>query len=739
MQQKEYTEKVKILTKWAHDYYVLDNPIATDEEYDTLHKIIVAYEQKNPLHISPTSPTRRVGGRVLEGFKKAHHINQMWSQEDIFTTKELQEWIQRIDKNYSNMEFYCEPKFDGASLNLIYENGKLKQAISRGDGLTGEDITNNIKTIHSIPLEINYKQLIEIRGEIVIKKKDFEKINQNRIKNAEPPFANPRNAASGSLRQLDPKITAKRKLFFNVWGVGKNSFTFTKHSHMMDFIYTLGFVKPPLHHICHDIQSIEEIYHQMIKSRSTIEMMLDGMLIKINDLKTQEKLGHTIKYPKWSCAYKFPAVEKNTTLINILLQVGRTGVITPVAVLKPVLIDGSVVQKASLHNFDEIERLDLKINDEVILIKSGDIIPKITKVLKERRIGEEIEILRPQVCPTCNSELLNEKRLIKCQNLDCPSIVINSIIYFASIGCMNIDGLGVKIVEQLVKENKVQDILDLYKLTYDDLITLEGFENKKTNNLLSAIENSKGVASWRVLRSLGIQHIGEVSCKTITKTVGIQNLLIEEEILLSLEDFGVEMSRAYSNFMKTNITLVQQLIKLINPIEKSPTYDIDTFKIFISLFKKQGLGNSSLKKIFDHLGFYHIRILDKNEININEKALQIFNKEFLEKEKIYHKILDSKIIKMKQSLDITNTIEPIHKESDFKNKTVVLTGTMSKAREIIKNELELKGYKVTSSLSKNTNFLIFGKDAGSKYDKAIKLGVKTLTEKEMYQLLLDSK
>lgn len=450
----EYNKNIQTLINWAHAYYVEDNPIATDEEYDKLARACLAYEQTYPGNSHPNSPNKRVGGVILEGFTKATHLSRMWSQEDVFNTQELEDWINRAKKVNDKLEYYCEPKFDGASLNLIYENGVLKQAITRGDGTIGEDVTNNVKTIHSIPLQIDEKSLIEIRGEIVIRKKDFEKINEQRLQNNEALFANPRNAASGSLRQLDPNITAKRKLFFNVWGVGQNSLNSTKNSKLMEYIYSLGFVKPPLQKVCHNIKEIEELYHKIIESRNNIEMMLDGMVIKIDDIETQEELGYTVKVPKWSCAYKFPAVEKTTKIKDIILQVGRTGVITPVAAVEPTFIDGSTVERASLHNFDEIARLDLRINDEVIIIKSGDIIPKITKVFHDRRNGTQKEVKRPTNCPKCNSELLDEGTLIKCQNLDCPSIVTNSIIYFASKNCMNIDGLGIKIVELLVEKKK---------------------------------------------------------------------------------------------------------------------------------------------------------------------------------------------------------------------------------------------------------------------------------------------
>lgn len=648
MTKNEYDLNIEKLISWAQEYYVNDNPLASDEEYDKLARICLAYEQDNPTLSHPNSPNKRVGGFVLDGFEKASHLSRMWSQEDVFNTSELKDWIKRAHKVNTNLEFFCQPKFDGASLNLIYENGILKQAITRGDGSIGEDVTNNVKTIHSIPLQIAEKSLLEIRGEIVIKKVDFGKINEERIKNNEQVFANPRNAAAGSLRQLDPKITAKRKLFFNVWGVGLNSLEFTKYSEMMEYIYSLGFVKPPMQTITSSVEGIENLYHEIIKLRDEIEMMLDGMVVKIDDIETQDELGYTVKFPRWSCAYKFPALEKNTKIKDIILQVGRTGVITPVAVVEPTDIEGVVVERASLHNFDEIARKDIRINDEVIIIRSGDVIPKITKVFTERRDGTQLEIPRPISCPDCSSELLDDGALIKCQNLDCPSRVVNSIIYFASKNCMNIDGLGNKIVETLVNEKKIYDILDLYSLKYEDLENLEGFKEKKINNLLNAIENTKGTALHRIINALGIEHIGEVASKQICLEFGLNVVNIDYDSLIALDGLGGQMANSFCEFMRVNKELVLKLFEIINP-------------------------------------------------TVEEK------KEVL--------------------------------ENPFKGKTVVITGTMSVSRGDIKTKLEDLGAKVASSVSKKTDYVIFGEDAGSKYDKAIELNVKVLTEDEMNQLI----
>ena len=648
MTKEQYNKKVELLITWAKAYYVDDNPIATDEEYDMLNREVLSYEEQNPTHTHPNTPTQRVGGVVLDGFVKAKHLSRMWSQEDIFDTQELEDWIKRAGKVADNMQFVCEPKFDGASLNIIYENGVLKQAITRGDGSVGEDVTHNVKTINSVPLSIPYDELIEIRGEVVIKKDDFEGINKLRIRDNEPPFANPRNAAAGSLRQLDSSITAKRKLFFNVWGVGENSLEFEKSSEVIEFIHSFGFAVPPIQKICTTVEQIEEVYHEIIAKRDSIAMGLDGMVIKIDDLQSQSDLGYTVKFPRWSCAYKFPAVEKTTKVLGIVLQVGRTGAITPVAEVVPTLIDGSTVARATLHNFDEIRRLGLKINDEVIIIKSGDIIPKITKVLDDRRDGTQEDIIVPTNCPKCDSELLIEDILIKCQNLDCPSRVVNSIIYFASKNCLNIDGLGNKIVELLVNKEKIKDVLDLYSLKYEDLDGLESFKDKKINNLLNAIKATKGSELSRVVNALGIEHIGEVASKQICLEFGLGILDVTFEQLETLDGIGEQMANSLLEFIRVNKEVIEKLFDIIQPTV--------------------------------------------------EKKIEV-------------------------------------QENPFKDKTVVLTGTMSISRSIVKKELETLGAKVAGSVSKKTDYLIYGEDAGSKYDKAVTLSVTALTEDEYRNLL----
>jgi DNA ligase (NAD+) len=648
MTHDEYKEILAILKEWAKAYYVDDNPIATDEEYDTLYRSIEAYERENPSLSDMTSPTKRVGGNIIESFLKAKHGARMWSMEDVFDRNGLQAWLERVKKNVGEVEFFCEPKFDGASLNLVYEDGLLLQAITRGDGVVGEEVTQNAKTIHSVPLEIEYQGRLEIRGEVVIKIADFEKINEERLSIGESPFANPRNAAAGSLRQLDSSVSAKRKLVFQPWGIGENSLEQKLLSQKMEFVYSLGFLRPPMHQACSNLEDIENFYEQILQARSSISMMMDGMVVKVDNINIQEELGYTVKYPKWMCAYKFPAVEKTTKIYNVTLQVGRTGVITPVAEVEPVDIDGATVERATLHNFDEIKRKDIRINDYVIIIRSGDVIPKITKVLTKRRDGSQFEILRPKYCPTCKSELLDEGALIKCQNLSCADRVVNAIIHFASKKALNIDGLGDKIVEQLHTEGIIQSVQDLYFLNEEILLRLEGFKDKKAQNLLKAIEQTKSVSLERFIYALGIEHIGEVAAKKIALSFGKEWIEKSSDDFITLEGFGLEMAKSLEEFVRVNFDKVQELYDIIKPTE-----------------------------------------LEKLSIS----------------------------------------------ESLFTDKTVVITGSMSQSRTQIKALLESNGAKVTNSVSKKTDFVIYGEDAGSKYDKALELGVKLLTEEQMREYL----
>ena len=648
MNHKEYLEAVETLNRWAKAYYTDDNPIARDDEYDALYHKVVEFESQNPNLKAIFSPTNRVGGEILEQFEKLAHKARMWSMEDIFSDDELLAWIERGDKR--SQRFFVEPKFDGASLNLTYENGVLKSAATRGDGDIGEDVTNNAKVISSIPFKIPYDGLIEIRGEVVIAKSDFEEINAKRQKDGLSLLANPRNAAAGSLRQLDSSITKSRRLKFYPWGVGANELKFSTHSDMMEFVRSLGFLRDDFVRVCNSIDEIKQAFLDLLAIRDEKPIMMDGMVVRVDDLAKCDELGFTVKFPKFMVAYKFPATQKTAKLIGVALQVGRTGVITPVGLLDGVEIDGAFVKNVTLHNFDEIERLGLMKGDFVCVIRSGDVIPKIIEVYKDRRDGTQTKIERPNSCPKCGSELLDEGVFIKCQNLSCEARVVSSIIYFASKKCMNIDGLGDAIIELLYKNSKISNITDIYRLDKSSFDGLEGFKDKKIENILNAINMSKTPPLHRFITSLGIEHIGEVAAKKIATTYMDNWLNLNQDELLSLDGFGEAMALSYLEFMRVNRSKIMELMEFVKP------------------------------KCED--------------------------------------------IKLTQNI--------------FSSKTIVITGTLSRPRDEIKKELESFGAKVSNSISSKSDYLLSGESSGSKYDKALSLGVKIIDEKEYERLKNES-
>lgn len=565
MDIKLYKQKIIKINEMSYHYYVLDEPIASDEEYDLLYQDIVKFEKNNPILIDQSSPTQRVGDSIVDRFVKSTHIEKMWSLEDVFNEQELEEWLVRIYKNSNNIKFMCDAKFDGASLNLIYENGVLISASTRGDGNIGEQIIHNAKTIPSIPLTIPYKEKIEIRGEVVINKKDFEILNKERINKGENIFANPRNAASGSIRQLDSSITKQRKLKFIPWGFGYCNIESKSFFNRLNIIKSFGFIDTNLSSLCDNIDDIQKAYNKIISLRHTYPIMLDGMVIRIDDIQTQNEFGYTAKNPRFAVAYKFPAIEKQTKILDVTYQVGRTGVITPVAKLEPIIIEGVIVSRATLHNFDEIKKKNIKINDMVFVIRSGDVIPKIIKSIKELRNCDAKDIIPPTYCPICNSKLLIEDILIKCQNLQCEARIKNSIIHFCSKKAMDIQGMGKKVVEFLFNEKIIYNINDIFKIKYDDLKGKEGWQDKKINNLLNAINNTKNSPLWRFINALGIEHIGEGASKKIAEVFNNDIFNINYDDLINLEGFGEEMAKSFIDFMQINKNSINELFNIISP------------------------------------------------------------------------------------------------------------------------------------------------------------------------------
>jgi DNA ligase (NAD+) len=651
-----YEEKVDLLNQWAYQYYTKNDPIATDEEYDILYHEVV--EEEKTREPSPLSPTQRVGDKKLEGFSSIKHKVKLYSLEDIFTFQELKDWIQKIKKDYSDVTFYSEPKYDGASLNITYENGRLKSLATRGDGEEGSDITENAAYILGIPLTIKEKSLIEIRGEVVIFSEDFDIINEYRINEGQKPFKNERNAVSGSIMVQEQSKLKNRKLRFTPYGLGYHELDFNTQIEMYNFILDQGFTNWGTNVIneLKDENLIEELYQDIVKNRDGYPMLLDGMVIKINDLQIQEELGFSTKFPKWAMAYKFPAIEKVTTIKDIIFQVGKSGAITPVAILEPVDIMGAIVERVTLHNFDEIKNKDIRINDQITIIRSGDVIPKILASLDTRRTGKEIEVVEPTSCPECSGEVGREENkdgseavTLKCLNPNCTAIKKAIIISAVSRDALDMDGLGESTINKLVELKKIETVKDLFSITEDDLKVLDGFKTKKIQNTLNAIHSIKGVELHRFIRALGINTVGRSASKKIAVELGFDAITENPSLerIASLENVGESIATEYKEYFQNNWEYIKELFDIIKP-----TIEED-----------------------------------------------------------------------KQTSDILNGL------------TFVITGTLSESRGHFKDLIESHGGKVSGSVSKNTSFLLAGENAGSKAEKAEKIGVKIISENDLNNML----
>jgi DNA ligase (NAD+) len=552
-----------------HDYlyYVLNQPEISDYEYDKLYKELVELEKKYPEFITPDSPTQRVSGEVVKEFKPVKHTSPMLSLDNTYSEQEIYDWAERISKYVplKELEFIVEPKLDGLSCSIHYVEGKLYVAATRGDGEVGEDVTLNVKTIKSVPLVLESKNVevpkfLEVRGEVIMFKKDFEKLNKELQAKGETAFANPRNAASGSLRQKDPKITAQRPLRFYVHSYGKieGGPKIEKDDEFLE--YCKKFSLPVIQHY-KVLKTIDEVVKYCLEwqqKRDSLEYDIDGMVIKVNQLKYREKIGSTLKSPRWAIAYKFPARQATTIIKNVVMQVGRTGVITPVAELEPVECGGVIISRATLHNFDEIKRLGVKIGDTVLVERAGEVIPKIVKVIESKRTGKEKEIEVPKKCPVCGSNVVKEEGEVayRCPNSSCPAQVINSIIHFAKREAMDIEGLGESVAELLVERKLVKKLSDIYFLTKPQLLTLPLFKEKKATNLLTAIENSKKRPLSRLLYGLGIRHVGEKAAYVLAQRFKTMDRLMKASIaeLQSIPEVGPVMARSIKEFFENKFT-----------------------------------------------------------------------------------------------------------------------------------------------------------------------------------------
>lgn len=554
--QQKVTEIRTQLNQYGFEYYVLDKPSVPDAEYDRLMNELLELEGEFPELKSADSPTQRVGGTVLDLFEKVEHRTPMLSLGNAFGEQDLRDFDRRVRQIVGeDFSYICELKIDGLAVSLRYEDGLFVQGATRGDGTIGEDITSNLRTIKSVPLRLRENVSLEVRGEAYMPKRSFEKLNQLKDERGEEPFANPRNAAAGSLRQLDPRIAASRNLDVFLYGIGDiGESGVASHSEGLDYLDRLGLKTNKERRKCGTIDEVITFVNSWVEKRPHLPYEIDGIVIKVDSLYHQEELGTTAKSPRWAIAYKFPAEEVVTTLLKIELNVGRTGVVTPTAVLEPVKVAGTTVQRASLHNEDLIREKDIKIGDKVVVKKAGDIIPEVVNVIADLRTGDEIDFHMPENCPECESELvrLEGEVALRCINPKCPAQIREGLIHFVSRDAMNIDGLGEKVISQLFAEKLIVDVADLYRLTREQLLSMQRMGEKSASNLLRAIEASKTNSLEKLLFGIGIRHVGAKAAKTLAQVFYTMDRLTEatEEELISVSDIGEKMADSIVTFFK---------------------------------------------------------------------------------------------------------------------------------------------------------------------------------------------
>ena len=652
---KRYDELVDLLNKANYEYHVLDNPTTlTDEEYDNYLREIYKIEEENPSIIRSDSPTHKVGGVILDKFSKVTHNIPMMSLADVFNEDEIISFDSKIKKEGINPKYVCELKIDGLSVSLKYENGVLVSAATRGDGIVGEDITHNVKTIKQVPLKLTKPISIEVRGEIYMSRKTLSILNEERMKKGEAILKNCRNAAAGSIRQLDSKIAAKRNLEVFIYHLpDPEDYGIKTHYEALEFMKSLGFRTNPNNRLVSSISEVMNFIHEKNSMRDELAYDIDGVVIKLNDLNDQKIMGFTERYPKWACAYKFPAQEVSTKLLDIKFTVGRTGQVTPNAILEPVMVMGSLVSKATLHNEDYVLAKDLKIGDTVLIKKAGDVIPEVIMPKKELRDGTEIGFKMAHNCPICNSKLVKKDSIYYCVNDSCDRKTIENLIHFASRDAMNIEGFGDNIVEDFYNMGylkSVSDFYDLYK-NKEELKELEGFGDKSINKMLESIEKSKTNSLERLLYGLGIRYVGFKTAKILSKYYGNIDNIIDStyEELIKIKDIGEVIARSVYDYFKTNIDL-------------------------INVLKEKGVNTLYLGKV------------EEND--------------------------------------------------NFMNKSFVLTGSLlSITRNEAKEKIENLGGNVNESVSKKTDVVIVGSDPGSKYNKALSLGITIWKEEEFLSKL----
>lgn len=644
---KRMNELVALLNRYATEYYTSDNPSVSDSEYDRLYRELVELEAAYPDQVLADSPTHRVGGKVLDGFEKYSHQYPLYSLQDAFSREELEAFDARVRKEVAHPTYICELKIDGLSISLTYEKGILVAGATRGDGSVGENITENLKRVKDIPLTLPEELDITVRGECYMPRASFDQVNQARQENGEPEFANPRNAAAGTLRQLDTAVVAKRNLATFLYQEASPS-TRDSQEKVLNHLEQLGFVVNPKRILAENIDEIWNFIQEVGQERENLPYDIDGVVIKVNDLASQEELGFTVKAPKWAVAYKFPAEEKEAKLLSVDWTVGRTGVVTPTANLTPVQLAGTTVSRATLHNVDYIAEKDIRKDDTVIVYKAGDIIPAVLRVVESKRISEK-KLDIPTNCPSCNSDLLHfeDEVALRCINPRCPAQIMEGLIHFASRDAMNITGLGPSIVEKLFAANLVKDVADIYRLKEEDFLLLEGVKEKSASKLYQAIQASKENSAEKLLFGLGIRHVGSKASQLLLQHFhSIENLAqADPEEVASIESLGGVIAKSLQTFFATE-------------------------------------GSEIL-----------LRELKEAGVNLDYKG------------------------------------QTVVADAALSGLTVVLTGKLERLkRSEAKSKLESLGAKVTGSVSKKTDLVVAGVDAGSKLQKAQELGIEVRDE-----------
>ena len=640
-------ELVELLNRYATEYYTSDNPSVSDSEYDRLYRELVELEKAHPEQVLPDSPTHRVGGKILDGFEKYSHQYPLYSLQDAFSREELDAFDARVRKELDDVTYICELKIDGLSISLTYEQGIFVAGATRGDGSVGENITENLKRVKDIPLSLSEKIDITVRGECYMPRASFDQVNQSRQENGEPEFANPRNAAAGTLRQLDTAVVAKRNLATFLYQEASPS-TRDSQEKVLKHLEQLGFVVNQRRLLAHSMDEVWAFIQEIGRERDQLPYDIDGVVIKVNDLAGQEQLGFTVKAPKWAVAYKFPAEEKEAKLLSVDWTVGRTGVVTPTANLTPVQLAGTTVSRATLHNVDYIAEKDIRKDDTVIVYKAGDIIPAVLRVVGSKRVSEErLDI--PTNCPSCDSKLLHfeDEVALRCINPRCPAQIKEGLTHFASRDAMNISGLGPSIVEKLFAANLVKDVADIYRLTVEDLLLLDGVKEKSAQKLYQAIQASKENSAEKLLFGLGIRHVGsKVSQLLLQNFHSIESLAqANPEEIASIESLGSVIAQSLQTYFATE-------------------------------------GSEIL-----------LRELKESGVNLDYKG------------------------------------QTVAANASLSGLTVVLTGKLERLnRSEAKNKLESLGAKVTGSVSKKTDLVVAGADAGSKLQKAQELGIEIRDE-----------